>query len=119
MMVQANKRFIRLVLMAIVLSFAFTSGAILHAYAGGNTEDAAAASVPSQSAQSAASVASTVKASPDVVRTVDVCPGDTLWGIASLNMPEGGNIRSYINKLKKLNGLKSSDIRAGQILMLP
>jgi Tfp pilus assembly protein FimV len=118
-MVQANKRIVRLVFMVIVLSFIFTSGAILHAYAGGNAEDSSASSTPSVSAQADTSAASASKPSPAVIRTVDVCPGDTLWDIASLNMPKGGNIRSYINKIKKVNGLKNSDIRAGQILVLP
>ncbi|MNC84087.1 Cell division suppressor protein YneA [compost metagenome] len=53
------------------------------------------------------------------IYTVDVCPGDTLWDIAVAHLPEGESVRSYINKIKKENGLKNADIRAGQILVLP
>jgi hypothetical protein len=53
------------------------------------------------------------------VYTVDVCPGDTLWEITLAHLPEGESVRSYMNKIKKENGLKNANIRAGQILVLP
>lgn len=48
-----------------------------------------------------------------------VYAGDTLWGIASEHAPSETNVRSYINELKALNGLSSSHIIEGQVLLLP
>jgi len=48
-----------------------------------------------------------------------VLPGDTLWNIAEEHAPRGSNIRQYIQKLKRVNGLDGSSIQAGQILILP
>lgn len=109
----------RLIMMAgIVVSV--LSVAILHAYAGNEPEDSA--SSQGYNASVAASLAvQTVsfKQPAKTVYTVDVCPGDTLWEIAASHLPEGESVRSYINKIKKMNNLKNSDIRAGQILVLP
>ncbi|HEY0828111.1 MAG TPA: LysM peptidoglycan-binding domain-containing protein [Bacilli bacterium] len=45
--------------------------------------------------------------------------GDTLWTIAESHKPDNSNIKSYIYKIKKLNGMNTSIIREGQKLMLP
>ncbi|WP_281887180.1 LysM peptidoglycan-binding domain-containing protein [Paenibacillus sp. YYML68] len=52
-------------------------------------------------------------------RTIIVEYGDTLWGIASDYSTGQFGIKEYIYKLKKLNGLKDSSIKAGQKLILP
>jgi LysM repeat protein len=45
--------------------------------------------------------------------------GDTLWGIASTNLPAGKNVRSYVELIKKTNTLNSSILKEGQVLFLP
>jgi len=53
------------------------------------------------------------------MRTVYVYSGDTLWSIARDNKTEQQDIRDYVLQLKKVNKLKSSFLREGQILVLP
>ena len=48
-----------------------------------------------------------------------VKPGDTLWSIAKSRIAEGEDLRAYIYKLKKTNGLKNANLQAGQTLVLP
>jgi hypothetical protein len=48
-----------------------------------------------------------------------VKPGDTLWSIAKSRTAEGEDLRAYIYKLKKVNGLKNANLQAGQTLVLP
>ncbi|GAA3404659.1 LysM peptidoglycan-binding domain-containing protein [Paenibacillus hodogayensis] len=50
---------------------------------------------------------------------VVVQPGDSLWSIAEGRAKKSEDIRVYIEKLKKVNGLSSSAVRAGQVLQLP
>jgi LysM repeat protein len=118
-MVQTNKRMMRRVFLMLILTCVFMSGAILHAYAGVNTEESGESTAADAHQEVSYVSQSAPKTAAVVSYTVDVCPGDTLWDIASAHMPKDGNIRSYINKIKKINNLKSSDIRAGQILVLP
>ncbi|WP_426453742.1 LysM peptidoglycan-binding domain-containing protein [Paenibacillus sp. S-38] len=56
--------------------------------------------------------------SPEEHEFVYVHQGDTLWAIASEFAPDD-DIRDYIDKMKKLNGLKSSSLQTGQKLLLP
>jgi LysM repeat protein len=51
--------------------------------------------------------------------SVTVMPGDTLWSIAKNYAPEGTDIRNYIYKVKKLNGLAGSSLSVGQTIVLP
>ncbi|CAM4382209.1 LysM peptidoglycan-binding domain-containing protein [Paenibacillus macerans] len=50
---------------------------------------------------------------------VVVLPGDTLWEIAVEHKPQGSDTRVYIKKLIRVNGLNSSEIKAGDILFIP
>lgn len=50
---------------------------------------------------------------------VTVMPGDTLWSISRQQVEPNEDIRGYIQKLIRLNGLKSADIQTGQVLQLP
>lgn len=119
MKMNPNRLMRRLIMMAGVI-VSLLSVAILHAYAGNEPEEVAASQ--GYSTYLAASVAVqpvAYKQPVKTVYTVDVCPGDTLWEIAAAHLPEGESVRSYMNKIKKENGLKNADIRAGQILVLP
>jgi hypothetical protein len=58
-------------------------------------------------------------ASVSTVQRVEVHRGDTLWGIANKNLPDGENVRSYMNKLMKKNNLTGSALYEGQLLYLP
>ncbi|MFN0223195.1 LysM peptidoglycan-binding domain-containing protein [Paenibacillus sp. KR2-11] len=46
-------------------------------------------------------------------------PGDTLWAVASEYGPADEDVRDYIVRLKKLNGIKGNGLQAGQKLLLP
>lgn len=50
---------------------------------------------------------------------VVVIPGDTLWGIAQEHKPDYMDTRAYIEGIIRINGLESSGIRAGDVLLLP
>lgn len=50
---------------------------------------------------------------------VTVMPGDTLWSISRQQVEPNEDIRGYIQKLIRLNGLKGADIHSGQVLLLP
>ncbi len=51
-------------------------------------------------------------------RTVSLKPGDTLWELA-LKYNNRGDIRSYIYKVQQLNNMESSDIKAGERIIIP
>lgn len=55
----------------------------------------------------------------DRVRTVQVEPGDTLWGYAEDIAEPGQDVRDVVVRLKQLNGLDSSALRVGQRIVLP
>lgn len=67
---------------------------------------------------SAVSYSAAAFSTPPASRYVSVKPGDTLWEIAD---KYSGNteIREYIYKVKKINGLESATIYAGQKLLIP
>ncbi|MEF2967282.1 LysM peptidoglycan-binding domain-containing protein [Paenibacillus sp. M1] len=48
-----------------------------------------------------------------------VVPGDTLWEIAVDHKPRGKDTRVYVEAIKRFNGLTTSDIKAGDTLILP
>jgi len=51
-------------------------------------------------------------------KEVTVRSGDTLWSIAE-KYNKNEDIRKYIYEIKKINNLKTSDIYAGDTLILP
>lgn len=59
------------------------------------------------------------KSVPAEANQVIVQPGDTLWSIASMNKAQGDDIRSYIHAIIQENDLPSSEIQAGDVLVLP
>lgn len=118
MKMNPNRLMRRLIMMAGII-VSLLSVAILHAYAGNEPEEAASQGYSSYLAASVAVQPVAYKQPVKTIYTVDVCPGDTLWEIAAAHLPERESVRSYMNKIKKENGLKNADIRAGQILVLP
>lgn len=51
---------------------------------------------------------------------IEVSSGDSLWSIAERYMDDHyGSIHDYINELKAINGLESSNIHVGQYLTVP
>lgn len=47
-----------------------------------------------------------------------VKPGETLWDLAGQYGPEGGDPRSYVYRLQRLNGLEGT-LSPGRLLKLP
>jgi Tfp pilus assembly protein FimV len=45
--------------------------------------------------------------------------GDTLWSIASDATDAGGDVRSVVSEIRDLNGLATSDITVGDVLLVP
>lgn len=45
--------------------------------------------------------------------------GDTLWAIAKVHVGDSGDVREYIYDIMKHNGMKSPDLRPGQVLSIP
>jgi len=50
--------------------------------------------------------------------SVVVQSGDTLWSIAS-SLDGDGDVRALIDEIQELNGLRGSELRPGQTLLLP
>lgn len=46
-------------------------------------------------------------------------PGDTLWAIAKVHLPEGASLQSFIHEIRVLNGMTTSQLQAGQVLRIP
>lgn len=102
-----TKRSLKFILLAAALLAVFSFGAIVQAYAGDGANAASTRSaVPNHE-------------SVQIPNHLIVEHGDTLWSIASSRISEGQDIRSYINKVKKLNQLTSTYLYEGQILLLP
>ncbi len=55
---------------------------------------------------------------PVQVRTVEVQPGDTLYGIAS-SIAEPGEVREMVYRIQELNSLPTATIAEGQELAVP
>lgn len=64
------------------------------------------------------SVATRDAGAAESTAVVQVGPGDTLWEIASA-AAGGGDIRSMIERIEKLNALDSGMLVAGQRLLVP
>lgn len=61
-----------------------------------------------------------VASPPDVAYvTHTVRVGDTLWDIAMDHSPDGSDVRDFVFDLKAVNGLESSNIQPGQVLLIP
>jgi nucleoid-associated protein YgaU len=56
---------------------------------------------------------------PLIVSERIVMQGDTLWGIAASITDPGEDVRSTIAELKRINGLPTSSLDAGQVLLIP
>lgn len=113
-MLRVNISAAKIVFVLFFIVVSFMSSALIHVYAGSGEDSA-----NSTTAAVLPAVATGSAPGPAAQTTVDVCPGDTLWNIAAAHLPEDESIRSYIYKLKKANSLKNSDIKAGQVLILP
>jgi nucleoid-associated protein YgaU len=50
--------------------------------------------------------------------SVVVQQGDTLWSIAS-SLDGNRDVRTVVDEIQELNGLRGADVRPGQILLLP
>jgi nucleoid-associated protein YgaU len=50
--------------------------------------------------------------------SVVVQSGDTLWSIAS-SLDRGGDVRTLVDEIQELNGLRDADLMPGQTLLLP
>lgn len=46
-------------------------------------------------------------------------PGDTLWGIAQVNLPPKTDIRQFIHRIKVINQLDTSFIKVGDLILVP
>ena len=57
--------------------------------------------------------------SPQQVDHVTVRSGDTLWEIAATATEPGEDVRATIHRILELNGMTSSTIRPGQLLVVP
>jgi LysM repeat protein len=55
---------------------------------------------------------------PIATSTVTVYPGDTLWDIAA-TIAEPGEVKKMIYLIQDLNGMDSSELVAGQKLVVP
>ena len=55
---------------------------------------------------------------PPAVRTIEVQPGDTLYGIAG-DLAEPGKVREMVHQIQQLNSLSGGGLQVGQKLALP
>ena len=55
------------------------------------------------------------------VTTIDyrVHAGDTLWSIAREWTPPEGDVRAAVARIRDMNGLTTSNIRVGDVLVVP
>lgn len=57
--------------------------------------------------------------SSNVAGQAVVRPGDTLWDLAADTAPDGINIHQQLRALRDLNGLRSDQVPAWTIVLLP
>lgn len=50
--------------------------------------------------------------------SVQICPGDTLWEIASEYCEDSSQIKDYMRELKQINHLSNDEIHAGRYLTI-
>lgn len=98
----SHKKLVRLAFFLLAILVSFSCGAIFKSYASAQDESSAPVSFYTEKS-----------------KIVDVVKGDTLLKIAREHAPKDANIHAYVDKIKKLNGLKSAMLREGQILELP
>lgn len=55
---------------------------------------------------------------PEPVRTIEVQPGDTLYGIAG-ELAEPGQVREMMHRIQQLNSMAGGGLEAGQKLAVP
>ena len=48
-----------------------------------------------------------------------VAAGDTIWSIAAQHTPDGGDVRTVVFDIKRMNRIEGSVIRAGEQLVVP
>ena len=65
------------------------------------------------------SVATDEAGTPAPTEIVMVDEGDTLWGIASDIAEDGGDVRSVMREIERMNALESSMLTMGQKLRVP
>jgi LysM repeat protein len=100
----------------VILTFVFSFGAFVQAYAG-NADSTHSNNLKISSGSSNDNHSASTPA--PAAKKIIVNSGDTLWDIASSHVSKGQNIRSYIANIKRLNGLTSSSVNAGDVLILP
>jgi LysM repeat protein len=105
-----HKRLIRIAVLLILITISYSLGALVHA---------SASNAGVSSAESSSEAVVQTSSSEASMKKVVVATGDTLWGIAKQNAPDGQDIREYVYRLQKVNKLKSSVLHAGQTLILP
>ncbi|QGQ96706.1 LysM peptidoglycan-binding domain-containing protein [Paenibacillus psychroresistens] len=113
-----HKKFLRIIIVGVLLLIAITCGTLIHAFASTHEQI-------NDSSSNILAINTVALETPeaDVPKAeapkVDVVQGDTLWSIANEYAPAKVSVSSYINQIKKLNGLKNSVIQEGQMLLLP
>ncbi|MEB3102713.1 LysM peptidoglycan-binding domain-containing protein [Ferviditalea candida] len=95
-----SKSFHFMVLFVFIILSSFLFGMMVDAYASGNSLDTSLTNVHE----------------PAVVFAKQ---GDSLWSIARSHAQDGTDLRSYIEAMKKLNGIKNGYIMEGQKIVLP
>lgn len=125
----------RVVVLMLVVAFAVAAVALVGApghagadgharatgYAGIDGDAGASGAAGTNGQASASSYAGTnghAGAPGAVAQRVTVERGDTLWAIARAAVP-GADPRTTIARIKEMNGLTSSDIAAGRVLLVP
>jgi hypothetical protein len=115
---------VRFYLLCAAILLSFFMGITVHIISGSDEVQAASlqthsihsASAPTGSVQSASAQSASVQ---QAKQQVIVGSGDTLWSIAEAHASKSQDIRAYIQKIKEVNHLTTSALRAGQVLQLP
>lgn len=97
-----NRRWTRILAVGILIAILFFSFSMIRAYAVNDSAD-------EYSKQ-------TIEASE---RSIVVVSGDSLWRIAEAYKPAGESVQKFIDKIKKLNKMRSSVLYEGELLYLP
>ncbi|MFC0214709.1 LysM peptidoglycan-binding domain-containing protein [Paenibacillus chartarius] len=111
-----RKFLFRFTIMFAIILTVVTIGAIVQANAG---TDGKGTYVPEGSASAATNLMQSQALVSTTDQTVIVEQGDTLWDIAQEHAPKGMDVRSYIERIKRVNQLNGSSLKVGQQLLLP
>ncbi len=98
---------IRFFALCLIMVLGFTFGFIVNAYAKTESADIM---TPERSFS--------INSDAAYIKHV-VEPGESLWSIARLHLPDGDDVQAYIYEIKKFNELASSGLYAGDVLKLP